>query len=208
MPRWRTDDPGSDRDYRLASWQTHLSWYGNSWRQTLCCTDMDSRRRPQFDRLTPVSDRYAGLPVADAFDWAACLDDVGPGEWYMVAFRSVRRANVDEDRLNAYDDWAHKEAMGAPGYVHYFKGPTCPDGRCMSFCLWDSRTEARAASGSAAHTQAAALTHEAYAEYSLEFHRVTRVAGGGFTFQPYDAPDLTAIEPAPAAGIVPGLAAT
>ena len=63
--------------------------------------------------------------------------------------------------------------MDAPGFVHYFKGPTTSDGRCMSFCLWNSRAEARAAAGRPAHAQAVALTHEAYAEYDLEFHRVT-----------------------------------
>jgi hypothetical protein len=149
---------------------------------------MSHRSRSCFDRLVPVSDRYASLPVADAFDWAACVSDVDPGEWYMVAFRSVRRAGVDEERLTAYDDWAHHEAMQAPGFVHYYKGPTMADGQCMSFCLWDSRTEARESAGRPAHTQAAALTHEAYATYTLEFHRVRRVVEGGFTFEPYDAP--------------------
>ena len=80
--------------------------------------------RPCFDRLLPVSDRYAGLPVAEAFTWDACADEVEPGEWYMVAFRSTRRPDADEARLRAYDDWAHAEAMEASGFVHYFKGPT------------------------------------------------------------------------------------
>jgi hypothetical protein len=149
---------------------------------------MSPRSRYCFDRLVPVSDRYASLPVADAFDWAACVAEVDPGEWYMVAFRSVRRAGVDEERLTAYDDWAHHEAMQAPGFVHYYKGPTTADGWCMSFCLWDSRAEARASAGRPAHAQAAALTHEAYATYTLEFHRVRRIVDGGFTFEPYDAP--------------------
>ncbi len=105
----------------------------------------------------------------------------------MVAFRSTRMAGVDEARLTAYDDWAHAEAMDAPGFVHYFKGPTCPDGRCMSFCLWDSRAEARSAAGRPNHMAAASVTHESYSEYTLEFHRVRRVDGGGFTFEPYDA---------------------
>ena len=147
---------------------------------------MSHRSPSPFDRLVPVSDRYATLPVADAFTWEACERDVEPGEWYMVAFRSIRRPDIDEDRLTAYDDWAHAEATGAPGFVHYLKGPTQPDGRCMSFCLWDSRAEARQAAGRPAHIQAAALTHEAYAEYTLEFHRVARVADGGFTFEVYD----------------------
>jgi hypothetical protein len=168
---------------------------------------MSEHGRTRFDRLVPVSDQYAHLPVAEAFDWAACADDVEPGEWYMVAFRSLRRSGADEDRLAAYDDWAHTEAEGAPGFVHYFKGPTCSDGRCMSFCLWDSRAEARAAAGRPAHTDAVAVTHESYAEYSLEFHRVTRLTDGGFAFEPYDsAPNLRLVEPHPATAFVPELA--
>ena len=124
----------------------------------------------------------------------------------MVAFRSTRRPGVDEDRLTAHDDWAHAEAMGAPGFVHYFKGPTMPDGRCLSFCLWDSRAEARAAAGRPAHTQAAALTHEAYADYTLEFHRVRRTEDArGFTFEPYDpVPGRAGTRHAP--GLAPNLA--
>jgi hypothetical protein len=149
---------------------------------------MNHETRPSFAHLVPVSDRYASLPVADAFTWDACAPEVDPGEWYMVAFRSIRRADADESRLTDYDDWAHAEAMTAPGFVHYLKGPTTADGRCMSFCLWDSRAEARAAAGRPAHTEAAALTHETYAEYTLEFHRVRRLEDDlGFTFEPYDA---------------------
>ena len=168
---------------------------------------MSHRSRRQFDRLAPVSDRYASLSVAEAFTWGACLDAVEPGEWYMVAFRSTRRTGLDEARLTAYDDWAHSEAMSAPGFVHYFKGPTTTDGRCMSFCLWDSRAEARAAAGRPAHVEAAALTHEAYTDYTLEFHRVRRLAEGGFTFEPYDTigADLS-VEPTAPRGFSPQLA--
>jgi hypothetical protein len=162
---------------------------------------------PSFDRLAPASDRYATLPVAEAFTWEACEPDVGPGAWYMVTFRSIRRDDVDEERLTAHDDWAHAEAMDAPGFVHYFKGPTQSDGRCMSFCLWDSRAEARAAAGRPAHSQAAALTHQAYAEYTLEFHRVERLAEGGFAFEVYDeSRPWTVIEPRRPQVLNPGLA--
>jgi len=147
---------------------------------------MDAGSPFDLQRLAPVSDRYATMPVADAFTWDACLSDIAPGEWYMVAFRSTRRVDADEARLTAYDDWAHTEAVDAPGFVQYFKGPANGRGECMSFCLWTSRAEARAASGRPAHVAAAALTFESYAQYRLEFHRVRRLAGGGFTFEPYD----------------------
>jgi hypothetical protein len=157
---------------------------------------MDAGSRCNFERLVPVSDRYATMPVEAAFAWQACLEDVDPGEWYMVAFRSIRRPDADEARLTAYDDWAHTEAMQAEGFVHYFKGPANALGECMSFCLWTSRAEARAASGRPAHVEAAALTFESYAQYRLEFHRVRRVAGQGFTFEPYD--QATSVEAASA----------
>ena len=95
----------------------------------------------------------------------------------------------------------------APGFVHYFRGPTQPDGGCLSFCLWDSRAEARAAAGRPAHTQAAAFTHEAYAEYALEFHRVARLADGGFSFEVWDErPAVEIVEPAPPPVLQPRLA--
>ena len=57
---------------------------------------MSVRPRQSFAQLGPVSDRYAMLPVAEAFTWEACAADVEPGEWYMVAFRSIRRTDADE----------------------------------------------------------------------------------------------------------------
>ena len=147
---------------------------------------MDARSRFDFQRLAPVSDRYATMSVAEAFTWDACLPTVHPGEWYMVVFRSTRRVGADEARLTAYDDWAHTEAMEAPGFVHYFKGPANDRGECMSFCLWTTRAEARAASGRPSHIEAAALTFESYSQYRLEFHRIRRTASDGFTFEPYD----------------------
>ncbi len=161
---------------------------------------------PCFDGLVPVSDGYASLSVEQAFTWRDCLPHVGPGAWYMVAFRSIRRPDADEARLTAYDDWAHEEAMHAPGFVHYFKGPAAADGSCMSFCLWASRVEARTASGGPQHVAAATLAHEMYERYDLEFLRVARSAID-FTFEPWDAePDPSLVGSALA--FTPGLASS
>lgn len=138
--------------------------------------------------LVPVSDAYASLPVADAFDWTEVGRQLGSGEWYLVAFRSVRRPDADEVRLAEYDERAHLEAAEAPGFVHYFKGPVSTDGTCLSFCLWTSRAEARAASGRPDHLEAITLLDEMYERYALEFLRVTGRAGLSLTFAPYDAP--------------------
>jgi hypothetical protein len=135
--------------------------------------------------LHPTDDGYATLPIAEAFNWGEATAVLGDGEWYLVAFRSVRRAGADEIRLELFDELAHQEAATAPGFVHYFKGPKAADGSCLSFCLWDSRGHARAAAGRPAHVRAVGLIDEMYELYTLEFHRVTRAAGH-VAFTPYD----------------------
>ena len=143
-----------------------------------------------FDALVPLDEGYAAKPIAEAFDWDLVAGELLPGrEWYLVAFRSVRRAGADEERLTAFDDRAHAEAATAPGFVHYFKGPTSTDGTCLSFCLWDSRAQARSASGLPGHREAVTLIGEMYARYTLEFMRVRHADGpaGHLTFEPYDS---------------------
>jgi hypothetical protein len=138
--------------------------------------------------LAPISDAYARMPVADAFDWTAAGEALGEGEWYMVAFRSIRRRDADERMLTEYDERAHQEASRSAGYIHYFKGPLAADGCCLSFCIWSSRAEARAAAGKPLHAEAASLVAAMYEHYTLEFLRLRRTAGGPLTFEPYDAP--------------------
>jgi hypothetical protein len=150
-----------------------------------------------FAALEPVADDYAHLPVAEAFTWAPVAEALAPGEWYMVAFRSILRRDADEEQLRRYDDWAHEEASGAPGFVHYYKGPLAADRSCLSFCFWTSRAEARAAAGRPAHREAVGLIAETYEEYTLEFLRVRKRDGASsLDFEPFDA--ASAHEPAPA----------
>ena len=149
--------------------------------------------------LAPVSASYATLPVADAFNWQEAATELESGEWYLVAFRSIRRPDADEERLTLFDELAHQEAATSPGFVHYFKGPQASDGSCMSFCLWQSRADARAAAGRPDHVRAVSLIDEMYESYTLEFHRVTREAGGPLTFAPYDAAPAHGAHPASAA---------
>jgi hypothetical protein len=138
--------------------------------------------------LRHAGDDYAARPIGAAFNWGEAGADLGDGEWYLVAFRSIRKPTADEARLEAYDEAAHQEAAAAPGFIHYYKGPKASDGSCLSFCLWSSRADARAAAGKPLHVSAVSLVDEMYASYILEFHRVTRTAGGPLTFEPYDGP--------------------
>jgi hypothetical protein len=138
-------------------------------------------------RLAPTTDDYARLPVAQALTWGDCAAEIAAGEWYLVVFRSIMRADADKDRLQAYDDFAHAEAEHAEGFLHYFKGPLAADRSCLSFCLWNSRAEARAAAGRPAHREAVAIIGETYEQYLLEFMRVRkRDRAASLEFEPYD----------------------
>jgi hypothetical protein len=137
--------------------------------------------------LAPTLDGYASLPVQQALTWAECADAIPPGEWYLVAFRSVQRHGADADRLRLFDDLAHAEAEHAPGFVHYFKGPLAADGSCLSFCLWTSRAEARTAAAQPAHREAVSIIAEMYEHYSLEFFQMRkRDATAALEFEPHD----------------------
>ena len=143
--------------------------------------------QPDFERLAPSLTDYATRPIHDALDWSSCAGLDRAGEWYLVVFRSVRKAEADEVRLTAHDERAHAEAAAAPGFLHYFKGPLTERRECLSFCLWSGRQEARAAAGLPAHREAVTLIQEAYERYTLEFFRVTKHLGSReFEIEPWD----------------------
>ena len=150
---------------------------------------MITATQPDFERLAPTGPDYATLPIHQAFDWSAVARPTDEGEWYLVVFRSVRKATAPEDRLTWYDDRAHEEAAASPGFVHYFKGPLTERRECLSFCLWTSRPEARTASAQPLHREAVQLIKESYDSYTLEFCRVRKDLGAaGFSIEAYDRP--------------------
>src|SRR5262245_33405116 len=141
----------------------------------------------QLDRLLAASADYPMRPIDEAITWADAASVEAAAEWYLVVFRSIRRADVDESELVRHDDAAHDEATSAPGFVHYFKGPLSVERACLSFCLWTSREAARHASGMPAHRAAVAFIGDAYDHFTLEFYRARKAAGSlAWTFEPYD----------------------
>lgn len=146
--------------------------------------------RPWFARLAPASPTYATQAVEEAFNWAECARDADAGEWYVVAFRSVRRETADDDRLEEYDRRALREARRYPGFVQYFKGHPTARRECLSFCIWETRDQARAAARGRAHGEAVGLVREMYEVYTLEFWRlIKRDRLTAFEFEPLGRTD-------------------
>jgi hypothetical protein len=119
-------------------------------------------------RLTPINPDYANSPIEEGFNWSSCLQDACFDRLYVVVFRSVRCATADLDLLREYDDRAYADAEGAGGLLFYFKGLMNERRECLSFCLWESREQARRAAGGASHREAAAITAMMYESYTLE----------------------------------------
>jgi hypothetical protein len=127
-----------------------------------------------FQQLAPTTVEFATRPILDSFNWSDCLADVEAGEWYLVAFRSVRRATADVALLTAYDERAHAEALGAGGLLYYFKGEANERRQCLSFCIWESRPQAQAAARLPLHLAATRIAKEIYESYELERYIMTK----------------------------------
>lgn len=130
-----------------------------------------------FQRLAPVSVDYATRPIDEGFNWAECMTGLDTGRWYLVVFRSVRRATADLAMLTAYDDRAHEEAQAAPGLLYYFKGALCPARTCLSFCLWEDQRQAQQASTRPLHRAAMRIVEQMYDSYQLERYTVAKLSG-------------------------------
>jgi len=123
-------------------------------------------------RVFPIHPNYAVLPIQTGFDWSA-LSGCSFDGLYLVVFRSMRRMTADLDLLREYDDRAYEEAVGSGGLLHYFKGDADEQNQCLSFCLWESREDARRAAGGKMHGEAARITTEMYESYLLERYELT-----------------------------------
>src|SRR5215210_21297 len=128
-------------------------------------------------RLSPINPDHARLPIEEGFDWSSCLDGARFDRLYLVVFRSVRRATADLALLKEHDDRAYAAALEAGGLLRYFKGEMNERRECLSFCLWESREQAVAASAGTSHQTAAQLSAEMYESYVLERYDLVKREG-------------------------------
>jgi hypothetical protein len=133
-------------------------------------------------QISPRHPGYATLSIEDGFDWSSlscCLFE----RLYLVAFRSLRRPDVDLDLLSEHDDRAYEEALESGGLLRYFKGHANERGECLSFCLWETREQARQAADAASHRSAVGTTAQMYLSYSLERYWIQKT-GEELVFEP------------------------
>ncbi|GAA5893288.1 hypothetical protein JCM6882_007995 [Rhodosporidiobolus microsporus] len=161
----------------------------------------------------PVTPMYSIAPYAEAFNWPELVledvvtpegevVDVGEEEreWYIVAFRSRRRRDLEEEEareLYEKDRAAHEEAVSAHGgLIAYWFGSPIPitspssssaapsssptadlEGRNLATCIWSSRTHALNAMRGPHHAAAARLAGRTYESYTLERYVLRKERG-------------------------------
>src|SRR5215218_5622428 len=133
-------------------------------------------------KISPRHPDYATSPIETGFDWSP-LSGCSFDRLYLVVFRSLRRPDVDLDLLREHDDRAYEEAKEIGGLLRYFKGHANERGECLSFCLWETREQAREAAGAASHRSAVGVTAQMYLSYSLERYWMRKV-GENLVFEP------------------------
>ena len=133
-------------------------------------------------QISPRHSDYATLSIEDGFDWSSlsrCLFE----RLYLVVFRSVWQPEADLDLLREYDDRAFEEALVSGGLLRYFKGHANELGECLSFCLWETREQARQAADAAPHRSAAGVSAQMYLSFSIDRFWLSRL-GEKLVFEP------------------------
>ena len=125
-------------------------------------------------QVSPRHLDYATHFIDDGFDWSS-LSCCHFERLYLVVFRSVWQLEADLDLLREHDDRAFEEALLSGGLLRYFKGQANERGECLSFCLWETREQARRAADAASHRSAAAVSAQMYLSYELERYWVKKV---------------------------------
>src|SRR5215213_6745989 len=133
-------------------------------------------------QIFPRHPDYATLSIEDGFDWSS-LYCCHFERLYLVAFRSVWQLEADLDLLRELDDRAYEEALKSGGLLRYFKGQANERGECLSFCLWETREQARQAADAPSHRSAAGVSAQMYLSYSLERFWIQRF-GEKLVFEP------------------------
>ncbi len=134
-------------------------------------------------QICPIYPDYAMRPVQDGFSWSSSLLGCAFERLYLVVFRSVRRPSEPSLLLREHDDRAFEEALASGGLLRYFKGNANEQGECLSFCLWETREQARQAADAPSHRSAAGVSAQMYLSYALKRYWIRKV-GEKFVFEP------------------------
>jgi hypothetical protein len=73
-----------------------------------------------LNHLHTITGDYFKTPLPEAFNWEETAERLGEdqeGDWFIVAFRSVRSVHADHKKLYDADALAHEEAIQSGGLL-------------------------------------------------------------------------------------------
>jgi hypothetical protein len=142
------------------------------------------------DALVPI-ENSALYPVPEAIaNWPAIVPLLKRNNWYdLTAFYSRRKANLSKEAsklLYEMNQKAFDAAKEKGGFVLYYQGVLLSNGNekinpnlqlsfvpnCLSFCIWDTLTQAKAGAQIPEHRKAAQMTTMWYDGFALVKYRV------------------------------------
>jgi heme-degrading monooxygenase HmoA len=143
------------------------------------------------EQINPVHARFRELEVPEAFSWQAGVQETALSGLYAVAFRSQRNLTAGAAKITCLlelDYEAFEEAKLMPGFITYWHDDDLSaEGHGLSFCLWDSKTDAKNAAQQPKHHDAVLYARgegrEVYHSYDIETFNIYRFAGGSVIFE-------------------------
>nr|CAG8587313.1 15543_t:CDS:2 [Entrophospora candida] len=113
---------------------------------------------------------YAKMPIEKVFNWNEIANELRQFEinWYVVVFRSVRKADADNKLLFEADANAQDEARKSGGLLAYWYGELNERRECLAMCIWSDQYYAKMANNKPNHVIAMKLTAMMYETYKLD----------------------------------------
>jgi hypothetical protein len=168
-------------------------------------SQFDSNHRPaggntimHIAELEPTASAHSApltTPISDCFDWPPVLEKLvhlqGSNTFYLVVFRSVRKATADSELLYTVDAAAQDEARISGGLLQYWYGTLNRQRECLAMCIWKTRQDAINALHKPAHKIAMHLASKMYDTYTLERYWLTHTKT---KIEPYYHPQFHLID--------------
>ncbi|KAH7440931.1 hypothetical protein KP509_03G016500 [Ceratopteris richardii] len=132
-----------------------------------------------FHELQPAPILYSApltAPLFLCFNWNEVFEKYGFTEsssFHVVAFRSVRKRNTDEDTLARINNVALEEARKSGGLVMYWAGKANALRQCLETSVWESRAAAEKAARMPAYSDAMKVAATLYESFTLERYSIT-----------------------------------
>ncbi|KAI8578406.1 hypothetical protein K450DRAFT_247770 [Umbelopsis ramanniana AG] len=130
--------------------------------------------------LHTITAEYFRTPLTEAFNWNEAAERLGEeqeGEWFIVAFRSIRNEQADHKKLYDADALAHEEAIRSGGLLKYWYGTLNENRECLAMCIWSNRDFAKIATTKPLHLKAVSLARQMYESYQLERYQLVKRKG-------------------------------